>query len=143
MKQTAISHNWDLNFVDIAKIWRGGCIIRSKFLNNIMDAYLANKDLLNLMMDKFFSEILKESLESYKVILTEAIKHDIPTPTLSSALNYFNSYRTGNLPTNLIQAQRDYFGAHTYERTDKKSGEFFHTNWTGKGGKTSSTTYNS
>lgn len=143
MKQTAISHNWDLNFVDIAKIWRGGCIIRSKFLNNIMDAYLANKDLVNLMMDKFFSEILKESLESYKVILTEAIKHDIPTPTLSSALNYFNSYRTGNLPTNLIQAQRDYFGAHTYERTDKKSGEFFHTNWTGKGGKTSSTTYNS
>lgn len=142
MNEASLAYDWDLNFVNIAKIWRGGCIIRSKFLNNIMDAYTNNPKLTNLLMDDYFSKVIKDSLNSWKYVVSVAVLNGIPTPGMSSALNYFNSYTRETLPSNLLQAQRDYFGAHTYERVDKKRGEFFHTNWTGTGGKTKSTTYN-
>lgn len=142
MQVASNTYNWELNFSNIAKIWRGGCIIRSAFLNNIMDAYNNNPNLVNLLLDNYFKEAIMSSLNSWRIVVSEAVKNGIPTPAMSSALNYFDSYTTGSLPTNLLQAQRDYFGAHTYERVDKKAGEFFHTNWTGKGGNTSSTTYN-
>ncbi|MCR1808644.1 decarboxylating NADP(+)-dependent phosphogluconate dehydrogenase [Haploplasma modicum] len=142
IKEASKTHNWDFNYSNIAKIWRGGCIIRSGFLNNIMDAYNNNPSLENLLMDSYFVNEIKERINSFRIVLSKAILNGIPTPTLSSALSYFDSYTKALLPTGLIQAQRDYFGAHTYERLDKKAGEFFHTNWTGRGGTTKSTTYN-
>jgi 6-phosphogluconate dehydrogenase len=122
-------------------MWRGGCIIRSKFLGKIKDAYDRNEELSNLMLDPYFTKILEEGQTAWRNIVSEAVKNGIPVPAMSSALSYFDSYKCENLPANLLQAQRDFFGAHTYERKDKKRGEFFHTNWTGRGGDTSSTTY--
>lgn len=142
MKTTSKTYDWKLNFVNIAKIWRGGCIIRSKFLNNIMEAYNKDENLVNLIFDDFFKNAIELAIDSWRIVVSEAVKFGIPTPAMSSALFYFDSYTTAMLPTSLIQAQRDYFGAHTYERIDRDEGEFFHTNWTGKGGDTSSTTYN-
>ncbi len=121
-------YGWDLKFGEIAKIWRGGCIIRARFLHRITEAYARNSDLANLMLDPFFKDVLEASQEKWRHVVATAAKLGLPAPAFSSALAYFDSYRRGRLPANLIQAQRDYFGAHTYERTDKKG--VFHTEWT-------------
>jgi 6-phosphogluconate dehydrogenase len=122
-------YNWSLNFEDIASIWRGGCIIRARFLNRITDAYRKNPKLKNLVLDPFFSEILQRSQANWRKAVQTAIGQGVAVPAFSAALSYFDSYRSANLPANLLQAQRDYFGAHTYERIDKPAGEFFHTEW--------------
>jgi 6-phosphogluconate dehydrogenase len=134
--------NWDLNMAEIAETWRGGCIIRSSFLDKIATAFRSNKNLENLVLDPYFTKEIKKSLDGFRSICSIAVLNDIPVPTFTSSLNYFNGLRSATLPANLIQAQRDYFGAHTYERVDKPRNEFFHSNWTGRGGNTSSTNYN-
>ncbi len=141
MRQAAISNAWDLNYGGIALMWRGGCIIRSKFLADIKKAYDNNPTLKNLLLDPFFTKTIESMIPSLREVVSTCALNGIPTPAMSAALSYFDGYRTGTLPAHLLQAQRDYFGAHTYERVDKPRGEFFHTNWTGKGGKTSSTSY--
>ena len=133
---------WNLNMGGIALMWRGGCIIRSQFLGKIKDAFKKNKNLDNLLLDKYFSRLVNKYQASWRKAVTHAVKLGVPTPAFSTALNFFDGYRTGRLPQNLLQAQRDFFGAHTYERVDKPRGEFFHTNWTGHGGRVASTTYN-
>lgn len=142
MQAAAQEYKWDLNYGGIALMWRGGCIIRSQFLGKIKEAYDNNRDLSNLMLDPFFNQALTDSQDSWRNVISSAVLNGLPVPAMSSALAFYDSYRTKNLPANLLQAQRDYFGAHTYERTDKPRGEFFHTNWTGQGGSTSSSTYN-
>lgn len=142
MHAAAKEFNWDLNYGGIALMWRSGCIIRSVFLDKIKAAYEKNGKLENLLLDSYFEKTVKSLLPSMRKVISTAILNGIPVPALSAALSYFDGYTTDRLPANLLQAQRDYFGAHTYERIDKKRGEFFHTNWTGKGGDTSSTTYN-
>jgi 6-phosphogluconate dehydrogenase len=142
MRASATDFGWDLNYGGIALMWRGGCIIRSVFLDKIKKAFEKNPNLQNLLLDSYFEKTIKEVIPSLRHIVATAVIHGIPVPALSSALSYFDGYTTESLPANLLQAQRDYFGAHTYERTDRPRGEFFHTNWTGRGGKTSSTTYN-
>jgi 6-phosphogluconate dehydrogenase len=142
LKKAAAEYGWALNYGEIAMIWRGGCIIRSAFLNKIYEAYKKNPDLANLVMDEYFSSILSENSESWRRVIAAAVTQGIPVPAMSSALSWFDSYRSEWLPANLLQAQRDYFGAHTYERIDEPEGKFFHTNWTGRGGDTVSTTYN-
>lgn len=141
MKVSAKTYDWDLNLGEIAAIWRGGCIIRSAFLNNIRDAYAKKKKLVNLMLDPYFKKVIKKAIPSLRIVIAAAVKHSIPTLAFSSALNYFDSYTEGSLPANLLQAQRDYFGAHTYKRIDKDESENFHTNWTSEGGSTASTKY--
>jgi 6-phosphogluconate dehydrogenase len=141
MRAAAKEFGWNLNYGGIALIWRGGCIIRSVFLGKIKEAFDKNPDLLNLLLDPFFRETISSSQQSLRNVLAEAIKNGIPTPALSSALAYYDGYRSENLPANLLQAQRDFFGAHQYERVDKPRGEYFHTNWTGRGGETTSTVY--
>ena len=141
MREASREYGWDLNFAEIARIWRGGCIIRSSFLENITEAYLKDRTLNNLLLAPYFTAQIERSQQSLRKLMAVAIEHGIPVPCHSSALNYYDGYRTARLPANLLQAQRDYFGAHTYERTDKPRGEFFHTNWTGKGGDTTSTAY--
>ncbi len=133
---------WKLNMGGIALMWRGGCIIRSIFLGNIKAAYDKNPDLTNLLLDEFFSSALNKYQEDWRKAIVQAIELGVPTPALSAGLTFFDGFRTANLPANLLQAQRDFFGAHTYERVDKPRGEFFHTNWTGHGGRVSSSTYN-
>jgi 6-phosphogluconate dehydrogenase len=142
MRTAAKEFGWALNYGGIALMWRGGCIIRSAFLGKIKDAFDHNPQLTNLLLDPFFKEKMEKSQEGWRRVIAMAVTNGIPVPSFSSALAYFDGYRTENLPANLLQAQRDYFGAHTYERTDKPRGEFFHTNWTGRGGDTASTTYN-
>jgi 6-phosphogluconate dehydrogenase len=142
MAAQAKASGWTLNNGGIALMWRGGCIIRSAFLGKIKDAYDRNPALPNLLMDPFFAEQIQKAQASWRRVVAAGVASGIPVPAMSSALAYFDGYRTANLPANLLQAQRDYFGAHTYERTDRKRGEFFHTNWTGRGGTTASTTYN-
>jgi 6-phosphogluconate dehydrogenase len=134
--------NWNLNMGGIALMWRGGCIIRSQFLGKIKVAYKKNKDLDNLLLDKYFSRAVNKYQASWRKALVHAVKLGVPTPAFSTALAFFDGYRAERLPANLLQAQRDFFGAHTYERIDKPRGEFFHTNWTGHGGRVSSGTYN-
>jgi 6-phosphogluconate dehydrogenase len=134
--------NWELNMGGIALMWRGGCIIRSVFLGNIKTAFDKNPKLQNLLLDDFFSSALNKYGWSWRKAVIHAIEIGVPTPAFSTALAFFDGYRTERLPANLLQAQRDFFGAHTYERVDKPRGEFFHTNWTGRGGRVSSTTYN-
>jgi 6-phosphogluconate dehydrogenase len=141
MSEAAKEMGWDLNYGEIALMWRGGCIIRSTFLGNIKDAYDKNPELENLALDSFFTEALKSAEAGWRKAVILAVENGIPAPAFSSALSYFDGYRSERLPANLLQAQRDYFGAHTYERLDKKRGEFFHTDWTGHGGKVASTTY--
>ena len=141
MREAAKEQGWDLNYGEIALMWRGGCIIRSTFLGNIRDAYDNNPELENLALDAFFTEALKSAETGWRKAVVLAIEHGIPAPAFASALSYFDGYRSERLPANLLQAQRDYFGAHTYERIDRKRGEFFHTDWTGHGGKVASTTY--
>lgn len=142
MRNAAKEFNWNLNYGGIALMWRGGCIIRSVFLGKIKEAFDKNPKLTNLLLDPFFKEKIESSQESWRRVISTAVLNGIWTPALSTALNYFDGFRNGRLPANLLQAQRDYFGAHTYERTDKPRGEFFHTNWTGHGGTTASSTYN-
>jgi len=141
MREAAKEYKWNLNNGGIALMWRGGCIIRSVFLGKIKEAFDRNPDLTNLLLDPFFKEKVMTSQESWRKVVTAAIINGIPVPALSSALTYFDGYRTERLPANLLQAQRDYFGAHTYERIDRPRGEFFHTNWTGRGGNTAASTY--
>jgi 6-phosphogluconate dehydrogenase len=133
---------WHLNMGGIALMWRGGCIIRSVFLGNIKAAYDKDAELANLLLDDFFSGALNRYQASWRRAIIYAIEIGVPTPAFSTALAFYDGYRTARLPANLLQAQRDFFGAHTYERVDKPRGEFFHTNWTGRGGRVSSTTYN-
>ncbi len=142
MKAAADEYKWDLNYGGIALMWRGGCIIRSAFLGKIKEAFRNNPSITNLLLDPFFKERVEKAQEGWRRVIASAVSNGIPVPAISSALGYFDGYRCEKLPANLLQAQRDYFGAHTYERTDKPRGEFFHTNWTGRGGTTSSTTYN-
>mgnify|MGYP001004902850 CR=1 FL=1 len=142
MSTAAKTYNWNLNYGGIALMWRGGCIIRSVFLDKIKRAYDKNPALSNLLLDPYFIETIEGLTGSWRRVVMASIANGIPTPALTSALNYFDGYKTASLPANLLQAQRDYFGAHTYERIDRPRGEFFHTNWTGEGGSTASTTYN-
>ncbi len=142
MRAAAKQNGWNLNYGGIALMWRGGCIIRSRFLGDIKAAFDKNPKLTNLLLDNFFRKAIKDCQRGWRNVVATAAKKGIPAPAFSTALNFYDGYRTARLPANLLQAQRDYFGAHTYERVDKPRGEFFHTNWTGRGGTTSSTTYN-
>ena len=142
MKAAAHEYAWDLNYGGIALMWRGGCIIRSRFLGKIKEAFDKNPKLLNLLLDDYFRAEIKKSQKGWRNVVALAVKKGIPVPAFSTALAFFDGYRNPRLPANLLQAQRDYFGAHTYERVDKPRGEFFHTNWTGTGGRVSSSTYN-
>lgn len=142
MAAQAAASKWTLNNGGIALMWRGGCIIRSKFLGNIKEAFDKNPKLVNLLVDPFFAAEIQRCQAAWRRVIAAAVTNGIPTPAMSAALAYFDGYRTARLPANLLQAQRDYFGAHTYERTDKPAGQFFHTNWTGRGGTTASSTYN-
>lgn len=142
MKAAAKEHSWNLNYGGIALMWRGGCIIRSVFLGKIKEAFDNDPKLSNLVLDPFFKEKLTGAQDSWRRIVSKAIEAGIPVPALTSALSYFDGLKSERLPANLLQAQRDYFGAHTYERIDKPRGEFFHTNWTGEGGTTVSNSYN-
>jgi 6-phosphogluconate dehydrogenase len=142
LREAAKEEKWNLNFGGIALMWRGGCIIRSRFLGKIKEAYEKNPQLSNLLVDGFFSKTLNGYEPSWRKALVAAIGAGIPTPAFSTALAFYDGFRTERLPANLLQAQRDYFGAHTYERIDKPRGEFFHTNWTGRGGRVASGTYN-
>ena len=142
MRAAAKTYGWNLNYGGIAMMWRGGCIIRSVFLGKIKEAYDKNPALENLLMDDYFCSVMKTLVSSWRQVVAYAVSAGIPMPAFSSALSWFDGYTTENLPANLLQAQRDYFGAHTYERVDAPRGEFFHTNWTGHGGNTSASTYN-
>jgi 6-phosphogluconate dehydrogenase len=141
MREAAKEYGWELNYGNIALLWRGGCIIRSAFLSKIKDAFENNPGLPNLLLDPFFREKVEGAQEGWRKVVATALVNGIPVPAFTTALNYYDGYRSARLPANMLQAQRDYFGAHTYERTDRPRGEFFHTNWTGHGGDTSSTTY--
>jgi 6-phosphogluconate dehydrogenase len=141
LRAAAKENGWNLNMGGIALMWRGGCIIRSRFLGKIKEAFDKNKEIDNLLLDSFFSSALNQYQASWRKALIHAVELGVPTPAFSTALAFFDGYRTARLPANLLQAQRDYFGAHTYERVDKPRGEFFHTNWTGRGGRVSSSTY--
>ena len=141
LKMAAAEHGWDLNYGTIALLWRGGCIIRAQFLGRIKEAFDADADLTNLLMAPYFADAIDDSQASWRRVVGTAVQLGIPVPAFSSALAYYDGYRSATLPANLLQAQRDYFGAHTYERVDKARGEFFHTNWTGRGGDTVSSTY--
>ncbi|MGZ4957359.1 MAG: decarboxylating NADP(+)-dependent phosphogluconate dehydrogenase, partial [Methylobacter sp.] len=141
MREASKEYNLSLNYGDIALMWRGGCVIRSRFLNDIKQAYDVDPDLENLLFANFFANAMKEADEGWRKSVILGIELSIPTPAFSSALAYYDGYRTEKLPANLLQAQRDYFGAHTYERVDQPRGQFFHTDWTGHGGKTASTSY--
>jgi 6-phosphogluconate dehydrogenase len=142
MNAMAKESGWEINNGGVALMWRGGCIIRSAFLGKIKEAFDRDPKLNNLMLDPFFKGELARAQDGWRRVCAAAITHGVPVPAMSSALAYFDGYRTANLPANLLQAQRDFFGAHTYERIDKPRGQFFHTNWTGRGGTTASTTYN-
>ncbi|HVN57545.1 MAG TPA: decarboxylating NADP(+)-dependent phosphogluconate dehydrogenase [Bacteroidales bacterium] len=142
MSAAAAEYKWNLNYGGIALMWRGGCIIRSAFLGKIKEAYDNNPGIGNLLLDPFFRDKVLKAQDGWRNVVSAAVLNGIPVPAISAALGYFDGYRSERLPANLLQAQRDYFGAHTYERTDRPRGEFFHTNWTGRGGTTASTTYN-
>ncbi len=142
MRTAAQTYGWNLNYGGIALMWRGGCIIRSVFLGKIKEAYDKNPELDNLLMDDYFADTIKSLVPAWRDVAAMAIRSGIPMPAVSSALAYFDGYTTERLPANLLQAQRDYFGAHTYERIDAPRGQVFHTNWTGHGGDTAAGTYN-
>ncbi len=141
MRAAATTYSWNLNYGGIALMWRGGCIIRSVFLGKIKEAFDKNKELSNLLLDPFFKEKVEAAQAGWRRVCAAALANGIPVPAFTTALCYFDGFRTEKLPANLLQAQRDYFGAHTYERVDKPRGEFYHTNWTGRGGNTSASTY--
>ena len=141
MMEAAKEYKWNLNYGGIALMWRGGCIIRSRFLGDIKNAFDNNPKLENLLLDPFFKDAVQVAEESWRRVCATALLNGIPVPALSSALGYYDGFRSERLPANLLQAQRDYFGAHQYERLDSPRGKFFHTDWTGRGGSTASTTY--
>jgi len=141
MKMAAAEHGWELSFGSIALLWREGCIIRAQFLERIKEAFDAQPDLANLLLAPYFKTAISRSQAAWRRVVAAAVTFGIPVPAFSSALAYYDSYRNPRLPANILQAQRDYFGAHQYERVDKPRGQFFHTNWTGRGGDTASTTY--
>jgi 6-phosphogluconate dehydrogenase len=142
LRDAAKQFGWHVNMGGIALMWRGGCIIRSRFLGKIKEAYDKKPDLHSLLFDSFFAGVLNEYQASWRKAIVKAIALGVPTPAFSTALAFYDGYRNARLPANLLQAQRDFFGAHTYERVDQPRGQFFHTNWTGRGGRVSSTTYN-
>ena len=142
MRTAAKTNGWNLNYGGIALMWRGGCIIRSVFLGKIKEAFDKNPALENLLLDEYFCRTLKELIPAWREVVALAVKTGIPMPAFSSALSWFDGYTSASLPANLLQAQRDYFGAHTYERIDAPRGQMFHTNWTGHGGSTASSSYN-
>ncbi len=141
MRSAAVNYGWKLNYGGIALMWRGGCIIRSVFLGKIKDAFDSNAELTNLLLDPFFTDAVTKAQAAWRRVIVKAVEFGVPMPAMSSALSYYDGYRSERLPANLLQAQRDYFGAHTYERIDRERGEWFHTNWTGRGGNTSASTY--
>jgi 6-phosphogluconate dehydrogenase len=141
MREAAKEYNWRLNNGGIALMWRGGCIIRSVFLGKIKAAFDTAPDLVNLLLAPFFTQAIEKAQAGWRRVICVAVELGIPMPAISAALAYYDGYRAARLPANLLQAQRDYFGAHTYERIDKPRGEFFHTNWTGRGGDTAASTY--
>ena len=141
MRAAAAEYKWNLNYGGIALMWRGGCIIRSIFLGKIKEAFDRNPNLTNLLLDPFFSDAVQKAQASWRRVVTAAVQMGIPVPAMSAALSFYDGYRCERLPANLLQAQRDYFGAHTYERVDRPRGEFYHTDWTGLGGQTSSSSY--
>jgi 6-phosphogluconate dehydrogenase len=141
MRAAAAEYKWNLNYGGIALMWRGGCIIRSVFLGKIKEAFVKKPKLENLLLDPFFKKAVRQAQRSWRRVVMAAVKLGIPIPAMSTALAFYDGYRHERLPANLLQAQRDYFGAHTYERVDKPRGEFFHTNWTGRGGTTAASTY--
>jgi 6-phosphogluconate dehydrogenase len=141
IREAAAEYGWKIDYGAVAGMWRGGCIIRSAFLSDITAAYEENPELENLLQAPVFSRIMLEATTSWRRAVVRAVEAGVPLPAMSSALNFFEAYRSRRLPANLLQAQRDYFGAHTYERVDKPRGEFFHTNWTGTGGAVTSGTY--
>ncbi len=142
LKAASDQFEWNLDYGQTAFLWRGGCIIRSAFLSRITEAYEKDSKLSNLLLDSFFNEAIQKAQNSWREVIAKAAVHGIPTPCFNSALAFYDGLRLARLPQNLLQAQRDYFGAHTYEREDKPRGEFFHTNWTGRGGAVSATQYN-
>lgn len=142
LREAATAYQWKLNYGSIALMWRGGCIIRAQFLGDIKKAFDKDPALANLLLDPFFKAAIDRSQAGWRRTVARAAEFGIPMPAFASALAYYDSYRSANLPANLLQAQRDYFGAHTYERIDRPRGEFHHTNWTGHGGTTASSTYN-
>ena len=142
MAAQAKASGWTLNNGGIALMWRGGCIIRSAFLGKIKEAFDRDPNLVNLLVAPYFAAELGRAQHGWRRVVAAGVTSGVPLPAMASALAYYDGYRTARLPANLLQAQRDYFGAHTYERTDKPRGQFFHTNWTGRGGTTASTTYN-
>lgn len=142
MRAASAEYGWDLNYGGIALMWRGGCIIRSRFLGDIKAAFDANPELTNLLLAPFFAEAITKHQHAWRHVVSNAVLTGVPLPAMSSALSFYDAYRAERLPANLLQAMRDYFGAHTYERTEIARGEFVHTNWTGSGGTTSSSTYN-
>ena len=141
LRMAAEEYSWDLNYGGIALMWREGCIIRAQFLERIKEAFDEAPDLANLLLARYFRDAIERSQAAWRRVVAMAVQNGLPVPAFSSALAYYDGYRNARLPANLLQAQRDYFGAHTYERVDKPRGEFFHTNWTGRGGTTSATTY--
>jgi len=142
MRAAAKAYGWNLNYGGIALMWRGGCIIRSRFLGKIKEAFDRDASLVNLLLDPYFKGEIDRAQGGWRKAIASAVTAGIPVPAFSTALSFYDSYRSERLPANLLQAQRDYFGAHTYERTDRPRGEFHHTNWTGRGGDTSSSSYN-
>ena len=142
MREASQEYNWTLNYGGIALMWSGGCIIRSVFLGKIKEAFEKKPKLSNLLLDDYFNGVMQRSQKSWRAVVMKAIQLGVPAPAFTTALAFYDGYRSKRLPANLLQAQRDYFGAHTYERLDKPRGEFFHTNWTGRGGDVSSSTYN-
>ncbi len=142
MREAAKEYHWNLNYGGIALMWRGGCIIRSAFLGKIKEAFDRNPNLTNLLLDPYFRKAIEDCQESWRRTAARAIEGGIPIPAFSTALSFYDGYRCGRLPANLLQAQRDFFGAHTYERVDTPRGKFFHTNWTGEGMDVASGQYN-
>ena len=141
MRAAANTYGWNLNYGGIALMWRGGCIIRSVFLGKIKEAFDKDPALDNLLNDSYFASVMQDLIPAWREVVAYAVKAGIPMPAFSSALSYFDGYTCASLPANLLQAQRDYFGAHTYERVDAPRGQMFHTNWTGHGGNTASSSY--
>jgi 6-phosphogluconate dehydrogenase len=142
LRAASKEYGWGFKFGEIASIWRGGCIIRAQFLDRIRNAYDANPNLANLLLDPYFKDVVTSAQDAWRTVIKMAVDLGIPVPAMGNSLNYYDSYRSDRLPANLLQAQRDYFGAHLYERVDKPRGEFFHTDWTGSGGRTASSAYN-
>jgi 6-phosphogluconate dehydrogenase len=141
LREAAKEYNWDLHYGEIAMMWRAGCIIRSAFLGKIKAAFATKPDLSNLLLDGYFTDVIERCQPSWRRVVAKAVEAGVPVPAFMTALAFFDGYRSARLPANLLQAQRDYFGAHTYERVDQPRGKFFHTNWTGKGGNVSAGTY--